>query len=214
MYVWIHRGVFSSKSFFFRIGISVTKGSVVKFVSSKIYNTWFLVNGKNNEITSTNAFIENCQISINGEDNKIIINEGVKLRRAVINLRGSGCKIIIGEKTTFGQVRIVNVGVNNDIIFGEGCLFADNIEIWASDTHSIYDKDGNFINPEKPIYIGNKVWVGSYVKILKGVTIGDNAIIGMNSMVTKDIEKGTLCAGNPIRVLKTDVSWSLNYEIE
>ncbi|MDR3651537.1 MAG: acyltransferase [Paludibacter sp.] len=214
LYVWSHHGVISSKSFYFRFRISITKGSLIRVIGSKIYNTWILVNGINNEIIFTKAFIENCQISIIGKNNKIIIKNGVKLRRAIINLRGSNCNIIIGEKTTFGQVRIVNVGKNNDITIGEGCLFADNIEIWASDTHSIYDKGGNFINPEKPINIGDKVWIGSYVKILKGVTIGSNAIVGMNSLVTKNIENGTLCAGNPLRVIKNDVSWSLDYQIE
>jgi acetyltransferase-like isoleucine patch superfamily enzyme len=211
-YVWSHRGVISSKSFYFRFRISISKGSFFRVIGSEILNTSISVDGVNNEITSTKAVIENCQISINGNNNKIIFKDGVSLKRAIINLRGSNCNIIIGEKTTFGQVRIVNVGINNDIIIGEGCLFADNIEIWASDTHSIYDKEGNFINPEKPIYIGDKVWVGSYVKILKGVTIGNNAIVGMNSLVTKNIENGTLCAGNPLRVIKTDVSWSLDYK--
>jgi len=212
LYVWSHREVISSKSFYFHFKVSISKGSFFRVSGSKIYNTRIYILGINNEITSTKAFLEDCQILIIGENNKILIKDGVKLRKAQINLRGSNCSIIIGEKTTFGQVRIVNVGKNNDIIIGDGCLFADNIEIWASDTHSIYDKDGNFINPERPIYIGNNVWIGSYVKILKGVTIGNNAIIGMNSVVTKNIENSTLCAGTPLRVLKTDVSWSLDYK--
>lgn len=214
LYVKSHSGVKSSNSVFDRFGIDISKGNSIIIFNSKVYKSSILINGTDNEIIANSAFIENSEISILGKNNKIIINKRVKLRRAVISIRGSNCNIIIGEKTTFGQVRIVNVGVNNDVSIGNECLFADNIEIWASDTHSIYDREGNLINPEKPISIGNNVWVGSYVKILKGVTIGNNAIVGMNSIVTKDIDNSTLCAGNPLRVLKTDVSWSLNYKTE
>ena len=145
-------------------------------------------------------------------NNRVYLKDGVKLRKGLIQIRGNGCTIEIDEDTSFGQIRIVNVGKNNSVSIGKKCLFADDIEIWASDTHSIYDENGNFINPEKPVQIGDKVWIGSHVRILKGVAIGDEAIVGMNSVITKNIAPKTLNAGNPIKVLKSNISWSLNYE--
>lgn len=53
-----------------------------------------------------------------------------------------------------------------------------------------------------PITIGNRVWTGQGVIILKGVTIGDDVIIGAGSVVTSDLPAGTLCAGQPARVLQ------------
>lgn len=54
---------------------------------------------------------------------------------------------------------------------------------------------------------GKDVWIGSNSTVLPGVTIGDNAVIGAGSVVTKDIPKNTVAAGNPARVIKTiDVS--------
>jgi len=213
-YLLFHSDINYSKSFFYYFKVSIAKQNHLIVTKSTIQKSLIVIEGVNNEIIANEAFIASCNISINGKNNKIILKDGVKLRKGIINIRGSNCNIIIGENTSFGQVRMINVGKNNDVIIGRDCLFADHIEIWASDTHSIYDKYGNFINPEKPIIIGNNVWIGSYVKILKGITIGDNTIVGLNSFVTKNIESGILCAGNPLRVLRSEVSWTLKYENE
>jgi maltose O-acetyltransferase len=62
---------------------------------------------------------------------------------------------------------------------------------WGYDGYSIGD-----------VVIGNNVWIGGRVTILKGVTIGDNAVIGAASVVTKDVPKNAIVAGNPARVIK------------
>jgi len=54
----------------------------------------------------------------------------------------------------------------------------------------------------KPIKIGNRVWIGANVTILKGVTIGDDAIVGAGSVVTKDIPEKAIAVGTPAQVLR------------
>jgi maltose O-acetyltransferase len=54
-----------------------------------------------------------------------------------------------------------------------------------------------------PIVIGSNVWIADKVTILKGITIGDNVIIGANSVVTKDIPSNSIAVGNPCKVLKS-----------
>ena len=180
--------------------------------NSRIHKSRLYINtGKNNTIDSKGVEMTNSIISIDGNSNLLTIQSGVILRNAIIIIRGEYCSIFIGSGTTFGEVRIINVGKNNEIRIGGKCLFSDKIEIWASDTHSIYDRDGIFLNPELPIIIGDNVWVGSHVKILKGVTIGDGAIIGMNSLVTKNIQPKSLNVGSPTRCIKKDVTWALKY---
>ena len=54
----------------------------------------------------------------------------------------------------------------------------------------------------KPVKIGNDVWIGGSVVILGGVTIGDNVIVGAGSVVTHDLEKDTIYAGNPAILIR------------
>ena len=54
----------------------------------------------------------------------------------------------------------------------------------------------------KPVHIGRRVWLGGDVKILEGVTIGDDTVIGAGSIVTKDIPSGVIAVGNPCRVVR------------
>lgn len=204
---------------FFKNEFYLTKILVPKLSKASIKKTVFekssvLIEGGGNKIICDNSFVSNTNIKISGKNNLMLLESQVKLRNAEIIIRGSNCAVKISAGTTFGGVRIVNVGKENLIQIGKNCLFSDNIEIWASDTHSIYDSTGNFINPEKPIIIEDNVWVGSHVKILKGVTIGEGSIIGMNSLITKDIMPKTLNIGNPSRCIKQDVSWTLDYKNE
>lgn len=183
------------------------KKSIVK--KSRIY-----VKGDENEIYISNSLLTDSSIVVTGKHNRVEILEGTELNNVRIIVRGTNCLVHIGKNTTFGGARLINVGRDNQLVIGESCLFSDQIEVWASDTHAIYNESGEWINPEKSIHISNKVWVGSQVTILKGVNIGEGAIIGMRALVTKNVEKRTLVAGSPASVLRRDVEWSLTYPSE
>ncbi|MBW8332454.1 MAG: acyltransferase [Prolixibacteraceae bacterium] len=206
------RNISFRKTNFFLVKYKSGKANSTCLNNSKIEKTQIILNGHDNSIEVNNSLILKSSIYITGSNNKLLINSEVKLREAIIHIRGNGCVIKIGSGTTFGSIRIVNVGENNTINIGQNCLFADSIELWASDTHSIYDNKGILLNPELPVTIGNDVWVGSHVKILKGITIGDGAIIGMNALVSKDIKSKTLNVGNPTRCIREDINWSSKYE--
>jgi acetyltransferase-like isoleucine patch superfamily enzyme len=189
----------------FRVGAS----NLLQIERSSITKCHISISGIGNKVVFRGEHLTKSHISITGENNTIIVESGVGISNGNIIIRGKECIIQIGKKTTFGGVRIVNVGCNNTISIGNGCLFSDYIEIWGSDTHYIYNNIGNLINMPKPIYIHDNVWVGSHVTILKGVRIGEGAIIGMNSVVTKDIEPACIYAGNPVKCIRRDVKWSL-----
>jgi acetyltransferase-like isoleucine patch superfamily enzyme len=53
-----------------------------------------------------------------------------------------------------------------------------------------------------PVTIGDNVWMGARVTVLPGVTIGENAVIGAGSVVTKDIPPNAIAVGNPAQVLR------------
>lgn len=98
----------------------------------------------------------------------------------------------------------VKIGCFNNIEIGDGVVISEDVVIRDTDNHKmIYDEYEN----TKPIKIGNHVWIGLKATILKGVTIGDGAIIAAGSVVTKAVPANTLVGGVPAKVLKTNVSW-------
>jgi acetyltransferase-like isoleucine patch superfamily enzyme/coenzyme F420-reducing hydrogenase beta subunit len=108
---------------------------------------------------------------------------------------------------------IVNSGFINEgvqitcaskITIGEECVIARDVVIRDYDGHTIAIPGYEM---EKPINIGNHVWIGNRAMILKGVTIGDGAIIAAGSVVTKDLPSKCIAAGVPAKVIKENIAW-------
>jgi acetyltransferase-like isoleucine patch superfamily enzyme len=104
---------------------------------------------------------------------------------------GHGCALVIGRK----------------ISLGKHCLIAAGTRIADFDGHPVdaaLRRAGHPCAAEsvKPVTVGDDVWIGNGALILKGVTIGDRAIIGARSVVTRDVPPDTIVAGNPARIVK------------
>lgn len=85
------------------------------------------------------------------------------------------------------------------ITIEDGALIAANVQL-ISNNHDLYERQ---IITCKPVHIGKNAWIGAGATILPGVTIGDNAVVGAASVVTKDVEPDTIVAGNPARFIKS-----------
>ena len=130
--------------------------------------------------------------------------------------------IEVGDRVHIGGSQFISVDgikIGNDVTIAWECLFYDHNSHsvdWDErrmDTEQEY-KDciefGNAIKNKnwsvvksKPIVIKDKAWIGVGCKILKGVTIGEGAIVGAGSVVTRDVADWTIVGGNPAKVLKT-----------
>ncbi len=129
-----------------------------------------------------------CVLCSDGQINALGINHPVVLR----TLR-PGAEIVIGAA---GSIRI-----------GAGCLISANITLADTDFHAINPANRRYNrNPDeiavRPIVIEDNVFIGADVVVLKGVTIGKNSVIGAGSVVTNDVPRNTIAAGNPARVIK------------
>ena len=137
------------------------------------------------------------------------------LDRAV-NLSGRSCfyfmrveglepRIKIGDRSFVGDACTFSAA--KGIIVGSDCLIAALVRV--------HDNDGHPLEPDRrlrhdavradecaEVVIGNNVWVGAGATILKGVTIGDNAVVAAGSIVTSDVPPDTVVAGNPAKVVK------------
>jgi len=125
-----------------------------------------------------------------------------------------GGKIVVGQDCYIGaDSKIWSAGL---ITIGNRVLISHNVNIFDSHTHPIRasKRHEQFMNitsighptlidlNESQVLIGDDVWVGAMATILKGVTIGEGAIVGAGSVVTKDVPPWTIVAGNPAKIIR------------
>jgi maltose O-acetyltransferase len=112
-----------------------------------------------------------------------------------------GYNIILGEKVFF-NFNCVVLDVTY-VKIGSRTLFAPNVQIYTA-THPIdHIERSSGVEFAKPIVIGEDCWIGGSAVICPGVKIGDRAIIGAGSVVTKDIPSDVIAAGNPCKIIRT-----------
>lgn len=104
-----------------------------------------------------------------------------------------------------------NISIGDNVYINFGCIILDCSEVTiGSHTIGFYSANHSIDAIEringgcygKPIHIGDNVWLGGDVKVLGGVTIGNNSIIGAGSIVTKDISSNVIAFGNPCKVIR------------
>lgn len=197
-------------------------------INHMLFNNQIRIKG--NKLNIKNSLLWKCKIKCTGHNNQIIISNGCICRNLRIVIRGSNNTVIIGENNTFNKGELWIEDDDNSIIIGnrnnfcgemhlaciegssirieDDCLFSSQIIFRTGDSHSILNREGNRINPSKPIHIKKHVWIGNQVTILKGVTIENNSVIGTGSIVTKSInESNVVITGVPAEIVKRDINW-------
>jgi acetyltransferase-like isoleucine patch superfamily enzyme len=148
-------------------------------------------------------------IAFIGPDVKLEIGRGARIVIGRWAWIGHGCKlrahegeIRIGAKSVLGQE--CTISAYRSVSIGRECIIADRV--------MMIDFDHGAVEVERPIReqgiykrqvsVGHNVWIGYGACILRGVRIGDNCIIGTNSVVTRNIPANAVVAGLPARVLR------------
>lgn len=139
----------------------------------------------------------NCDIKLG---NKVNIHRYVKL--SGFGNAHAKSRLIIGDGVAIGDRTEIHAG--NSVTIGNGTLIAWDCCIMDRDYHKL----GGDTEKTAPVVIGNHVWIGCNVLVMKGVTIGDGAVIAAGSVVTKDVPAGALVGGNPAKIIKDHVEWA------
>ena len=150
------------------------------------------------------------------EGSRIIIGKGVTLvseatansagvnHPVILSAEGPGSVIKIGDGVGMSGASIVTC---SEIEIGEGTMLGANCNIYGTDFHCVdaaerAKQKSTADAPTAPIKIGKRCWLASNVTVLKGVTIGDEAVVGAMSLVTKDVEARTVVGGVPAKKIR------------
>ena len=111
-------------------------------------------------------------------------------------------EVVIGAKTVLGQE--CTISAYQHVSIGRECIVADRV--------MLIDFDHGMVEVERPVRlqgiykrdvrVGHNVWLGYGACVLRGVTVGDNAVVGTNAVVTKDLPDNAVAAGVPARVVR------------
>ncbi len=133
---------------------------------------------------------------------KIKVGKRFTFRRGFSLMIDRGGEVIIGDNVFFNNYCSLNA--NERIAIGDGTIFGENVRV--------YDHNHCYRNPDVPIKeqgfssapvsIGKHCWLASNVVILKGVTIGDNCVIGAGCVIHKDVPENTVVVNKQELVFK------------
>ena len=147
------------------------------------------------------------------DDTSVVrVREGASLHcEGVVSLQRGVRVVVDGGRLTIGHGTNVN-GVGTKILCAQGitigafCTFSWDVQVLDNDFHAI-TVDGVERPSAAPVVIGDRVWVGTRAVVLKGVTIGDGAVVAAGAVVSKDVPAGAVVAGVPAKVVGHADSW-------
>ncbi|AJC85819.1 hypothetical protein CAQ16704_0310 [Campylobacter sp. RM16704] len=149
--------------------------------------------------------IKNIKVNFYGSNSVIFLGENCQCFHIEI---ASDSLCYIGDNTTSGGANLVAIE-NQNILIGNDCLFSWEILLTTSDYHGIYDiRSKNRVSFGGGIYIGDHVWCGRRVSILKKSRIYSGSIIGFNSILcSKKVFSNNIFAGIPAKKIKENIFW-------
>ena len=175
--------------------------------SSLLTCTTICIQGNGNTlVVGDRCRLHDLKIMIIGESLRVEICDNCQLR-GKIKVEDQGGLISIGSGTTMENTYL-GAYEGTKILIGKDCMFSDQVGIRTGDMHSIVNANSQErLNPSCNITIGPHVWLCRGVTILKGCTIGANAVIGGYSVVTASLPPGVLASGSPAKIIRDNITW-------
>jgi maltose O-acetyltransferase len=174
----------------------------VRLLSGAVRRRWLLAGGGRYEIGRD--FIGNGRMRLGGPGRIRIgarCNAWARAERNVLLTFSPEARIEIGD-----NVRLNGCGIQaaTEVVVGDDCILG-SCTIVDTDHHSV-DLDRRRPGARvqtRPVRIGRNVWVAGAATILKGVTVGDDSVVGYGAVVSADVPAGVVVAGNPARVVRS-----------
>ena len=127
-------------------------------------------------------------------------------------LLGAGCSVEVGEEGVFTTGSNFNLGPKSLIICHKSITFgAEGLTSWCctimdTDQHSLVDSNGNRCNPDRPVTVGDNVWLGCHVIVTKGTSLASDITVGAGTILSGQyLQPMTVLAGSPARIVRQGV---------
>lgn len=186
---------------------------LIKKILQSFFETLAYYDAKSKGIIIGNRTNLKRKINIRAKGAKVIIGNDCLVSGHIVLETPESC-LSIGNNVFIGGGSIIDVACHIEIC--DDVLVSYQTIIQDSDNHNksySLRKNDNIdwkerqyhnwnITPKKPVIISKGAWIGSRAIILKGVNIGEGAVIGAGSVVTKDVPPWTVVAGNPAKVIR------------
>ncbi len=184
---------------------------MLRFINEYHQNSCYI-----NSTSEKNTFVEIAKVfNFQNDPSKIVVKKDTRICGELL-IFAYGGNITVGENSYIGENSRIRSG--EEIYIGNNVLISHNVNICDTNSHEIdpmeradgyrslilngHAKQKGSIET-KAIRIEDYAWINFNATILKGVTIGEGAIVAANSVVTKDVPRYTLVAGSPAKVVKT-----------
>lgn len=181
-----------------RLGLSLLKGC--RFSGGK----------GNTLVVGDFARLKGCHFHFEGTGNKVLIGDRCLCDQTEFWIEGSGNTITLGEHTALCGKSQLAALEGTEITIGRDCLFADSLKLRTGDSHSLLDRaTRQRVNPAASITIGDHVWIGTNVTVLKGTRVADNCMIGACALLSGQYETpNCVLAGVPAKQVREGIDWT------
>lgn len=166
--------------------------------------------GKNNRLyIGDGTHLCKCRIRIYGDNNIIRIGAKASLKGTTFFIENNDNEICVGAHTTTTDQVEISAIEGTKVSIGDDCMISSKVYMSTGDGHSVCDSSGRRTNISRDIVIGNHVWIGTRTIIGKGFKIGDDSILAAGGVGTasEEIPRNVVMAGNPARIVKTEIGW-------
>lgn len=178
-------------------------------------NTLIKYCGSNSEIIvkgDINSYKVNHAVIYAGHNSKIIFGKNFRVRSKIyIDARADNTNICFGKNVNIGEINILGGDEPNlSLSIGDNFLSSFGGYIRLADGHTIINMETNQVinSPKFGIRIGNNVWFGYNVIMLKDSSVPSHSVVGAGAIITTQFhEENSIIAGVPARVVRDKVSW-------
>ncbi|MDR1595874.1 MAG: hypothetical protein LBR91_03025, partial [Puniceicoccales bacterium] len=203
-----------------RVKTTIPAGNFVKLPDDNDGRIFLRINGTGNSIKigTLRTGCNRLNINITGNNNSIEIGDNF--------FTSTEFNVLVGQLSdNYGPANDVKIKIGNwvqiegawlstfnsgaVVEIGDECMFSNEVVLMQTDSHPIFDQNGKIINFINTMKIGNHVWLGTRVAVLKNSHLADGVVVGGGSVVAgKFDEPNCVIAGNPARVVRHNIKWT------